>query len=217
MFCACSRCNARSKWLTVAHYSLYAHTPIIDLQKQSKKPCNIQLTNLKRSVFMGKCQTSTLHVRLPSRLISSYKCKNSEDLCLISQVSLWLPQLIFQWVLLVFSVTPFKIDRNKNQNCSVDKSRVWEKKEGQYAKPLAKIHQVTVIFLKQNMRRNVLPKLIEICVKTPCWSPSGWAPHGSRKLTETSATEFCFRNKNLSLEEIKDIKIILFLIHELFR
>ena len=41
------------------------------------------------------------------------------------------------------------------------KSRIWEKKEGKYTKPLAKI-QVTAIFLKQDMRRNVLPKLIEI-------------------------------------------------------
>ena len=24
--------------------------------------------------------------------------------------------------------------------------------------------------------RNVLPKCIEICIETPCWCPSGWAP-----------------------------------------
>ena len=41
------------------------------------------------------------------------------------------------------------------------KSRIWENKEGKYAKPLAKI-QVTAIFLKQDMQRNVLPKFIEI-------------------------------------------------------
>ena len=56
------------------------------------------------------------------------------------------------------------------------KSRIWEMKEGKYAKKtLAKI-QVTAILLKQDMRRNVLPKLIEICMETPCWCPSGWAP-----------------------------------------
>ena len=26
------------------------------------------------------------------------------------------------------------------------------------------------------MQRNVLSKFIEICMETPCWSPSGWAP-----------------------------------------
>ena len=51
--------------------------------------------------------------------------------------------------------------------------------------------QVTAIFLMQDMRRNVLPKCIE-------------------KPTETSVTEFCYKSVNLSLEELKNIKIILF-------
>ena len=50
--------------------------------------------------------------------------------------------------LLVFSGMQFKIDHNKNQNRSIDiKSRIWQNKEGKYAKTLAKI-QVTTIFLK---------------------------------------------------------------------
>ena len=36
----------------------------------------------------------------------------------------------------------------------------------------------------------------------------------ARKPTETSVTEFCYKSVNLSLEELKDIKIILFLIQE---
>ena len=49
-------------------------------------------------------------------------------------------------LLLVFSVTPFKIDQNKNQNRSIDKgSRIWEMKGGTYAKTLTKI-QVRGIF-----------------------------------------------------------------------
>ena len=39
----------------------------------------------------------------------------------------------------------------------------------------------------------------------------GWKP------TETSVTEFCYKSMNLSLEELKNIKIIFFLIQELFR
>ena len=40
--------------------------------------------------------------------------------------------------------------------------------------------------------------------------------HGGRIPTETSVTEFSYKSVNLSLEELKNIKIILFLIHELF-
>jgi len=54
--------------------------------------------------------------------------------------------------LLVFSVTPFKIDQNQNQN------RIWEMKESKYAKTFAKI-LVTAIFLMQDMRRNFYPNL----------------------------------------------------------
>ena len=42
-------------------------------------------------------------------------------------------------------------------------SRSWEEKEGKSSKPLAKI-SVIVIFLTQDMRRNILPKFIEICM-----------------------------------------------------
>ena len=44
-------------------------------------------------------------------------------------------------------------------------SRIWEKKEGKYAKSLAKM-QVTAIFLEQDLRRNVLPKFIEMGTRT---------------------------------------------------
>ena len=41
--------------------------------------------------------------------------------------------------------------------------------------------------------------------------------HGDRKPTETPVTDFCYKSVNLSLEELKNIKMILFLIHEVFR
>ena len=40
---------------------------------------------------------------------------------------------------------------------------------------------------------------------------------GGQKSTETSVTKFCYKKENLSLEELKNIKIIFFLIYELFR
>ena len=76
---------------------------------------------------------------------------------------------------LVFSVTPFKIDENKNEDRSIDKAeikfRIWEMEGGKYAKTLAKI-QVRGIFRIRDIRRNVLPKFIELCMETPCWSSS---------------------------------------------
>ena len=41
--------------------------------------------------------------------------------------------------------------------------------------------------------------------------------HGGRKPTETSVTEFCYKSVNLFFEKLMNIKLILFLIHELFR
>ena len=72
-------------------------------------------------------------------------------------------------VLLVFSVTPFKIDQNKkskpfNRLCPESGNR--KKVHCRYTKTLAKI-QVTAIFLIEDMRRNVFPKFIEICMETP--------------------------------------------------
>ena len=66
-------------------------------------------------------------------------------------------------VLLVLSLTPFKIDQNQNQNRSIDKVQICEMKGGTYTETLAKI-QVRGIFRirARDIRRNVLLKLIEI-------------------------------------------------------
>ena len=41
--------------------------------------------------------------------------------------------------------------------------------------------------------------------------------YGGWKPTETSVTEFCYKSVNLFFEELINIKVILFLIHKLFR
>ena len=41
--------------------------------------------------------------------------------------------------------------------------------------------------------------------------------HAGRKPTETSVIEFCDKSVNLFFEKFINIKVILFLIHELFR
>ena len=72
------------------------------------------------------------------------------------------------YILLVFSVTPFKIDQNKNQNHSIE----WEMKGGKYTKTLAKIWVEGIICIR-DIRGNVLPKFIELSMETQCWSSSG--------------------------------------------
>ena len=74
----------------------------------------------------------------------------------------------FTLELLVFGVTPFKIDQNKNQNHSIE----WEMKGGKYTKTLAKIWVEGIICIR-DIRGNALPKFIELCMETPCWSSSG--------------------------------------------
>ena len=61
-------------------------------------------------------------------------------------------------------------------------------KGGKYAKTLAKI-QVRGIFRIRDIRGNAFTKLIEICMKTPCWCPSGGAPTWR---TETNIN-ICYR------------------------
>ena len=90
-------------------------------------------------------------------------------------------------------------------------------KGGKYTKTLAK-NWVEGIIRLRDIRGNVLPKFIE---------PVLWRRHagahlhelqnGGRKPTETSVNEFCYKSVNLLLEELINIKVILFLILELFR
>ena len=63
----------------------------------------------------------------------------------------------------------------------------------------------SAILLKQDMWRNILPKF-----KADVYGEA---------LLEAiaSVTEFCYKNVSLSLEELKNIKIKLFLIQKLFR
>ena len=92
----------------------------------------------------------------------------------------------------------------------------------------------------RDIRRNVLPKFTEICQETPyagahlvCYTAvfsvvtqngcvADWCSpdkhqRGGQKPTETSVSEFCYKSVNLFFEELINIKVILFLIHELFR
>ena len=78
-------------------------------------------------------------------------------------------------------------------------------------KNLAK-NQVSAVFNSRAIRRRVSSKFIEICMRRHAGAHPDGHQHGGRKPSETSVTEFCYKSVNLSLEELKNIKIILFLI-----
>ena len=116
--------------------------------------------------------------------------------------------------MLVFSVTPFKIDQNKNLTRSIDKVQNLGNERKYIYKDPAKI-QIRGIFRIRDIRRNVSHKLI-------AWRRHAGAhldelQHGGRKPTETSVTEFGYKSVNLFFEKLINIKVILFLIHELLR
>ena len=78
-------------------------------------------------------------------------------------------------LLLVFSVTPFKIDENKNQNHSIDKVQNLKNERRYICKDPRQDSGQRNIRIR-DIRRNVLPKFIEICMETPCWCSPGRAP-----------------------------------------
>ena len=75
-------------------------------------------------------------------------------------------------------------------------------------------NQVSAVFNSRAIRRSVSSKFIEICMGRLVGAHLDGHQHGGRKPTETSVTEFYYKSVNLSLEELKNIKIILFLIQE---
>ena len=75
-------------------------------------------------------------------------------------------------------------------------------------------NQVSAVFNSRAIRRSVSSKFIEICMGRHVGAHPDGHQHGGRKLTETSLTEFCYKSVSLSLEELKNIKIILFLRQE---
>ena len=75
-------------------------------------------------------------------------------------------------------------------------------------------NQVSAVFNSRAIRRSVSSKFIETCMGRQVGAHPDGHRHGGPKPTETSVTEFCYKSVNLSLEELKNINIILFLIQK---
>ena len=83
-----------------------------------------------------------------------------------------------KYLLLVFSVTPFKIDQNKNQNRSIGKvQNLGNKKKVNKQRPRSRFRPEE--FFVYEISEEMFGAHLD------------GHQHGRRKLTETSVTEFC--------------------------
>ena len=113
-------------------------------------------------------------------------------------------------LLLVFSVTPFKIDQTKKSkpfNRLSPESGNRKKVDMQRPSPRLRSQQ---FFLRKICGETVSPNLQRFVWRRHVGAHSGGHQHGGRKLTETSVTEFCFKSVNLFLEELKNVTIIVY-------
>ena len=72
-----------------------------------------------------------------------------------------------------------------SENPKYRKSRIWEMKKDKDTKSLAK-NQACAIFQMQHIQKNILPKVIKLCMEAPCWCPFEGHKYGQQKPTETS-------------------------------
>ena len=89
-------------------------------------------------------------------------------------------------------------------------------KEDKYTKNLAK-NQVYAIVHMREIRKNVLPNFIRLCMETPYLCPFQGHKYGRRIPTETSVFEFSYLSVNFSPEELMKIEAIFILRQGVFR
>ena len=85
------------------------------------------------------------------------------------------------------------------------KSKIWEMKGDKYTKTLAKIQVRGII--------HVSPKFIGICHYLCGDAVCSWAPTRRTETNRNIPSEFCYKIVNISLKELINIEVILFLIH----
>ena len=68
-----------------------------------------------------------------------------------------------------------------------------------------------LIFQMRDLQKNVLPRIMKLCMEMSCLCPFQGHKYGHWKPTETSVFEFSYYCVNSSLEELIKIKVILIL------
>ena len=124
---------------------------------------------------------------------------------------------ILGFILLVFRVTPFKIDQNKNENRSIDNvQNLGNERRYIYKDPRQDSGQRNISYTRypKECFTQTYRDLYGDAMLVLTWMSSNMA---DEKPTETSAPEFCYKSVNLFFEKLINIKVIPFLIQELFR
>ena len=115
--------------------------------------------------------------------------------------------------MLIFSVTPFKIGQNKNQNRSIDKvQNLGNERRYIYKDPRQDSARAEQYFVYEISEEMFYPNLQRFVWRRQAGVHLDELQNGGRKPTETSVTEFCYKSVNLFFEKLINIKVILFLI-----
>ena len=112
--------------------------------------------------------------------------------------------------LLVFSITPSKIHQNKKSkpfNRLSPESGNRKKIDMQRPSPRFRSQQ---FFLWKICGETFSPHLLRFVWRRHVGAHLDGHQHGGRKPTEASVTEFCYKSVNLSLEELKNVTIIVY-------
>ena len=96
----------------------------------------------------------------------------------------------------LFSVFTSHVIKTKQLTVQWIESRIWNKIDDWYINNIAK-NQVFAAFHSRVICKSMSPRFRELCMETPCLCPSEGHKYGGRKVTETSATEYCYRNETL--------------------
>ena len=120
-------------------------------------------------------------------------------------------------ILLVFSVTPFKIDQNKNQNRPIDKvQNLGNERRYVYKDPRQDSGQRNFSYTRYPKKcfTQIYRDLYGDAMLVLTWMSSNMADGNQQKHLFPS---FACKSVNLFFKKLINIKVILFLIHELFR
>ena len=121
------------------------------------------------------------------------------------------------FLLLVFSVTPFKIDQNKNQNRSIDRvQNLGNESRYIYQDPRQDSGQRNISYARYPNKcfTQTYTDLYGDAILVLTWMSSNMADGNQQKHLLPS---FAKKSVNLFFEKLINTKVILFLMHELFR
>ena len=116
--------------------------------------------------------------------------------------------------LLVFRVMSFQIDQNKNQNRSIDKLQNQRKKRKEYEDSRQNSIHSNFSYARYT-EKTFYPNLF--ASRCHASAHPGGHQHGGGNQQKHLSLSFATKTVKLSLEELKNIKIILFLIQEMLR